>query len=92
MVNTYGLQIKGIKKASGDTRDYGCYSGSYVEVFYSAETGEVWTVYQYSLGQNTYTVYDDAAVVKICNTSRHMTMQEIADAIYERVSMMRNCG
>ena len=80
-VNTYGLTIKGLKKASGYTEDYGYYSGRYVEIFYDRSTGEVWGNFQISLGQNSWTEYHDPAVVKICNTSRHMTMQEIADEI-----------
>ena len=81
-VNTYGLAIKGLKKASGCTEDYGSYSGRYVEIFYDRSTGEVWGNFQCSLGQNSWTEYHDPAVVKICNTSRHMTMQEIADEIH----------
>lgn len=80
-VNTYGLTINGLKKTSGYTEDYGYYSGRYVEIFYDRSTGEVWGNFQYSLGQNSWTEYHDPDVVKICNTSRHMTMQEIADEI-----------
>ena len=80
-VNTYGLTIKGLKKTSGYTEDYGYYSGRYVEIFYDRSTGEVWGSFQYSLGQNSWTEYHDPDIVKICNTSRHMTMQEIADEI-----------
>ena len=79
--NTHGRKISGLKKASGATQDYGHFSGHYVEIFYDRSTGEVWTREQYSLGQNTWTEYADPAIVKICNTSRHMTMQEIMDAI-----------
>ena len=81
-VNTYGLPIKGLKKASGYTEDYGCYSGSYVELFYDKSNGDVWGNFQFSRGQNSWTEYHDPAVVKICNTIRHMTMQEIADEIH----------
>lgn len=80
-VNTYGLTIKGLKKTSGFTKDYGYYSGMYVEIFYDRSTGEVWGIFQYSLGQNTWSEYHDPDILKICNTSRHMTMQEIADEI-----------
>ena len=72
-VNTHGLKIKGLKKASGSTEDYGYYSGHYNEIFYDRSTGEVWTVYQYNLGQNSWTVYNDANVIKVCNSSSHMT-------------------
>ena len=81
-VNTYGLPIKGLKTASGYTEDYGSCSGRYVEIFYDRSTGEVWGNFQCSTGMNSWTEYHDPAVVKICNTSRHMTMQEIADEIH----------
>lgn len=83
-VNTHGIKIKGIRKASGMTQDYGYYSGHYVEIFYDRVTGDVWGKHQYSLGCNSWTVYHDADIIKICNTSRHMTMQDIADAIFEK--------
>lgn len=84
-VDTHGIKIKGLKKASGNTENYGYYSGKYDEVFYDRKTGEVWTVSRYSLGQNTWAVYDDPNVIKVCNASNHMTMQEIADMIYQRL-------
>ena len=85
-VNTHGLKIVGLRKASGNTENYGYYSGLYQEIFYDKATGEVWTIMQISLGQNSWTVYHDPEVVKICNASNHMTMQEIADAIYNAVN------
>lgn len=81
-VNTYGLTIKDLKKTSGFTKDYGYYSGMYVEIFYDRSTGEVWGNFQISLGQNSWSEYNDPDILKICNTSRHMTMQEIADEIH----------
>ena len=81
-VNKHGMNIKGLKAASGYTENYGAYSGCYVELFYDKSSGEVWGNYHCSLGQNSWTVYKDPDVVKICSTSRHMTMQEIADEIH----------
>lgn len=86
MINTHGLKMIGLKKASGSTANYGAYSPAYDEIFYDTKTGEVWTVYQCSIGHNSWTVYDDPNVIKICNASCHMTMQEIADAIAEQLA------
>lgn len=80
-INKHGLKINGLKKASSDTQDYGYYSGKYIEIFYDRESGDVITKFQYSLGQNSWTVFHDDGIIKICNTSKHMTMQEIADKI-----------
>lgn len=57
----------------------------YVELFFDRATGEVWTNYQYSLGQNSWTEYDKKDVVKVCNLSEPTTMQQIADRIKERL-------
>ena len=80
-VNTYGITIKGLRKASGETENFGYYSGKYVELFFAFENGEVWGVFQYSLGQNTWTEYHSSSVVKLCNATEHLTMQQIADLI-----------
>lgn len=84
-INTHGLKMVGLKKASGNTRNYGYYSDKYDEIFYNRSSGEVWTVFQCSLGRNSWTEYHDPDVIKICNASDHMTMQEIADAIAETI-------
>lgn len=84
-INTHGLKMTGIRSASGDTCNYGTYSPEYVEIFYDLNNGRIWSKYQYSLGHNSWTEYDDPAIIKICNASNHMTMQQIADAIYETV-------
>ena len=91
-INTHGLTITDLKKASAETKNYGCYSDKYNEVFYDIGNGEVWTKFQVSLGHNNWTEYHDPNVIKICNTSRHMSMQEIADAIYERVCEVKAYG
>lgn len=87
-VNIHGLKMIGLKKASGNTENFGYRSaGLYHEVFYNKKTGEVWTVFQCSLGYNSWTEYHDTNIVKICDTDRHMTMQEIADLISERMTV-----
>lgn len=93
-VNYHGLKIQGIRKASGSTGNWAPRSCGYDEIFYDLSTGEVWTVAQVSLGCNSWTEYHDKNIIKICNTFRHMTMQEISDAIYEavRFNAMRSAG
>lgn len=91
-VNYHGLKIQGIRKASGSTGNWAPRSCGYDEIFYDLSTGDVWTVAQVSLGCNSWTEYHDGNVIKICNTSRHMTMQEISDAIYEAVRFDAMCS
>lgn len=85
-INKHGLKIEGLKKASGETEDYGEYGPLYNEIFYDRATGEVWTILQSSLGMGTWTEYHDADIIKIGNAQQHMTMQQIADAIWEAVN------
>lgn len=85
-INTYGLKMTGLKKASGSTQNHGFYSGLYEEIFYSLSTGEVWAKSQCSIGHNAWTVYDDSAIVKVGETCEHLTMQQIADMIHSAVS------
>ena len=84
-INKHGLKMTGLRKTSGMTEDHGFYSGLYVEIFYDKSDGRVWGIDQYSLGQNIWTVYEDENIVKICNASMHMTMQEIADVIKQEL-------
>lgn len=88
-VNTHNLKMIGLKKASGETRNYGDYSDRYDEILYNLATGEITTRYHVSLGQNSWTQISDPDVIRICNAQRHMTMQQIADAIAQRVAEIR---
>ena len=85
-ISKHGLKITGLKKASGNTINWNPRSGGYTEIFYDLSDGECWTVDQVSLGHNSWTQYRSKSIIKICDTEAHMTMQQIADAIYEAVS------
>ena len=86
-LDTHCLKMTGIRKAAGETKSLtGYYSGNYVELFYNPESGEVWTVFQYSLGQNSLTVPHDGSM-KICNLSEPTTMQQIANLIHESIQL-----
>lgn len=84
MLNKHGLKIEGIKRASGNTVNYPSNMGLYTEIFYDKSTGEVWTVDQVSFSHQTWTEYNDPDVIKICETEKHLSMQEIADEIYQK--------
>lgn len=84
--NTYGLTLNNLRKVSGSTANWPIHSGGYTEIFYDIATGDLWSVDQVSLGGNSYTQYDSADVVKVCDTNRHLTMQQIADLVHEAVS------
>lgn len=92
-IDTHGLKMTGLRKICSDTKGLGgYYSGEYVEIFYDLSTGKVWGEYQYSLGQNSWTRYDDASVIKCGNMSRPATMQEVSDMVWEKVSCKYDLG
>lgn len=85
-INKHGLKMHGLKAASGETKDYGYYSGHYVQISYDTETGDILADYHYSLGQNSWTHYHAPAIITVATTADHMTMQEIADAVAQAVT------
>ena len=88
--NTYGLTMRGLRKAAGATKGLtGYYNGHYVQISYDTSNGEILTNYHYSLGQNSWTQYHGSDIITVCNASNPMTMQQIADAIAEAVAYCR---
>lgn len=86
-VNTHGLKINNLRRVCGETGGWPANSGGYDEIFYNRETGDLWTVPQVSLGRSSWTEYpNNPEVVKVGETSQHMTMQEIADAVARAVA------
>ena len=81
-IDTHGLRIKGLRKASGETDWGNPRHGNYTEIFWDQRTGEVWGVHQVSFGHNSWSEYHDPDIVKVCIADDHMTMQAIADAIW----------
>lgn len=78
-VDKHGLRMQGLRAACGATADYGWYSGRSIEITYNLTSGKVgWKEFFDDAWQ---TIFDDPNVLYICRTKRHMTQQEIADAI-----------
>ena len=75
------MNMNGLKKASGVWCN--CNRG-YVQISYDRADGEVMAVYQ--LSDDDWTEYHSESIVTVANTRRHMTMQEIADAIAKVVA------
>lgn len=84
--NTYGLKMKGLKKASGETCT--CRQG-YVQISYDMDDGEV--IATYHADTNSWSEFRGGSVLTVCGTDRHMTMQEIADVIAREVSSHKAC-
>jgi len=86
-INKHGLPMKGLRKVSGETKGLrGYYSGEYAQMSYDRVSGEIFTDYHFSLGQNSWSVYPDSNIINCGNFSEPATMQEIADRIAEVVA------
>lgn len=85
-LDTHGLKIKGIKDACAATQDYG-YGPGMTEIIYNRSTGEIRT--KYFVDKNSWTAVEYPECT-VAHTSEHMTMQQIADAIYYRVQELRD--
>ena len=82
--------MKGLRKACSETKGlHGYYSGEYLELFYNAQNNEVFTVYQYSLGQNSWTVFHDSSIIPCGNIDSPKTQEEIRTIIAE--TLERRC-
>lgn len=84
--NTYNLKMKGLKKASGATVNWSPRSGGHTQISYDMATGEILT--NDHIGES-WSVYHDTDIITVCHTSRHLTMQQIADAICKAVTERR---
>lgn len=84
-IEKHGLKITGLRKVSGATCNWDN-RGLHEEIAYDTATGECWS--RTMIGNN-WTVYDDPDVIVVCNATRHMTMQQIADRIAEAVAERR---
>ena len=82
-LNTHNLTIKGIKRAAGDTINWGPYGDHCNEIAYDTKTGKVWVKH---MSTSSYTDYNDPGVIMV-RSSDKMTMQEIADAIANEIEM-----
>ena len=85
-INTHGLKMTGLRKVAGQSKWLrGYYNPNYLQLNYDRSTGEVWADEHYSLGHNSWTQYHDSDTITVCNICTQQTMQEIADAIKDKL-------
>ena len=74
-------KIVGLKKIAGESKKLnGPYGSYHLDVFYDTKTGKAWASAQIG---NSYCVYDDANIVRICSLHEPRTMAEIKRTIIE---------
>lgn len=80
------LKIKGIKAIAGASKDLrGYYSGRYLQVNYNRSTGETWYNEHVSLGQNSWTQYEDGDIINCGTISEPVTMAQLREMIERAV-------
>ncbi len=84
MINTYNLPMINLSAAAKATVNWPSASNGYTQISYDKSTGEILTSDHVG---NSWTQYDDPEIITVCNTSRHMTKQAIADAIHNAMQM-----
>lgn len=77
-LNTYGIKMVGIKKASAATINS---TRGYSQLSYDKATGEILESWHIGNPTTSWSEYRSRDVIHVCSTSVHMTMQQIADAI-----------
>lgn len=82
-VNTYGIKMLNLRKVSGATVNNPI---GYSQISYDTATGELFENWHAGNPMMSWTQYHDASVITVANTSKHMTMQQIADAVYARLT------
>lgn len=85
-LNTYGLKIRNIKAVSGSTVDN---PAGYSQISYDTATGELLETWHAGSPMTSWTQYREGSVITVVNTSRHMTMQQLADAVHMALEQMR---
>lgn len=84
-LNKHGIKMVNVREISGATVND---PKGYSQISYDLETGELFEVWHPGNSDQEWSEYHDENVIHICNTRRHMTMQEIADAVYRELAIL----
>lgn len=82
-INTYGYQIRNLRKVSGETVNNPL---GYSQISYNTTTGELSESWHQGSPETTWSEYHDPAVITIARTRKHMTMQQLADAVRDAMA------
>ncbi len=93
MINKHGLRMNGLKAVAGNTKafakDYDP-STSHYDIYYDLKTGEVTSKlictrdeYRAWMNKRGHVDHVDPELMKVASVNYPLTMQEIADMIYD---------
>jgi hypothetical protein len=77
-INAHGYKLVNLRKVSGETVNNPL---GYSQISYDTKTGELFENWHHGNPLTSWTQYHDPDVITVANTSKHMTMQQIADAV-----------
>lgn len=82
-VNKYGIKMVNLRKISGNTVNN---PTGYSQISYDRSTGDLLESWHAGSSMTSWTEYGDPDVIHVCNTSLHMTMQQLADAVRDSLN------
>ena len=93
-INKHGLKMNGLKATAGETQ----YSNikicgkkvkEYLQINYNMKSGDI-LIYRHILFNDNKKYYDKNIINIYFNNGKKLTMQELADAIYNKVEYFRS--
>lgn len=82
-VNKHGIKMVNLRKISGETVNN---NQGHSQISYDTATGELLETWHVGSADCSWTVYHDPDIIHVCNTRRHMTMQQLADAVQDALA------
>lgn len=82
-INRHGIKMTNLRAISGATVNN---PAGFSQISYDISTGELLEAWHIGSYMNSWTEYNDPDVIHVCNTRRHMTMQELADAVRDALA------
>lgn len=83
------MKLTGIRKVCSDSKHLG--ANCYLQVNVDLTTGEVWSNYHCSIGQNWWTNYASEDIINCGNISRPTKMQEIRQMVEDAIRFNKMC-
>ena len=82
-INRHGIKMTNLRAISGATVNN---PAGFSQISYDISTGELIESWHIGSYMTSWTEYNDPDVIHVCNTRRHMTMQELADAVRDALA------
>lgn len=88
-INKHGIKMTNLKDISRRTVNN---AAGYSQISYDRSTGELLETWHAGSNMTSWTEYHDPSIIHVCDTSRHMTMQQLADAVRDKLDELERMG